>query len=99
MVELTVRRDMRPRIGRYIVRTSGGLLVLNGSVVVLRLDIGPTIHAGQVGSLVLLALTLVANVGILFWMIGSYVETWLCAVEITDTEPPFDTGRSPGERA
>ncbi|MFT4889239.1 MAG: hypothetical protein ACI9YT_000148 [Halobacteriales archaeon] len=78
MAELTVAKEDRPSIGKYVIYTVVGIAIVNSFVAVVVQGAGDSVL-----SLLALIVAGLADVAILFLMVQSLVEEWFQVAEIT----------------
>lgn len=79
MPELAVPRERRPSVGKYVVLTAVGLLLINAFVAqLLQGTQNPLFGLG------LVAVAGLADIALLLVVVQSLIQEWLAAAEITD---------------
>lgn len=78
MAELTVAKDDRPSIGKYVVYTVVGIAIVNTLVALVVQGAGNTVV-----SFLALVVAGLADVAILFLMVQSLIEEWFQVAEVT----------------
>ena len=80
MAEITVPRDQRPALWKYVVLTAIGFVVVGSFSALLTQN-----SADAIMGLFAFAVAALLNLGILFLMVQSLIEEWFDAAEVHDT--------------